>query len=98
MPERILTANLVVTFYSGGAADRLTAQLTRYNGTTQPNDSQTVRSNGGTISFDGVLSQDVIGIDGLCLGTAKVTIDIPVLKNPLPKYPSGHIFDNLIVK
>jgi hypothetical protein len=91
------TANLTTVFRNGSAIDNLTAKLLRQSGSPQPNDRQSVDFNGGTMTFDNVQSQDVFVITGVCTGTATLTVDIPMKVGPLPSYPAGNIFDNLMV-
>lgn len=51
----------------------------------------------GTIPFADVQSNDVISIDGVCTGSAKVTVDIPTDPATPITYPEGNIFDGYIV-
>jgi hypothetical protein len=92
------TANLKTVFRNGSEADTLTAKLMRVDGSSQPNDQQSVDFNGGTMTFNEVKSEDVFIISGLCIGTATLTVDIPMKVGPPASYPAGNIFDNLIVQ
>lgn len=92
------TANFKVVFSSGGPTDTITLKLMRVDKTTQPGDTQSKGSQGGTITFGNVQAEDVVIVSGVCLGSCALTVDIPMKSGPPapPSYPSGHIFDNLI--
>ena len=90
------TVNFTVNFLAGGAADTLVVQLSRDDGSTQPNDTKQAGSNGGTLSFSNVQAEDTFVVSGFALGTCKLTVDITMKRGPKPSYGSGHFFDNLI--
>lgn len=88
------TVNISVTFFNGGIADNLTITVNRKG----VQESKSVDFHGGVKSFDNISSNDSIKIDGLCIGHAVVTIDIPLNNNPAPNYPAGSILDFFTVK
>ncbi len=84
-------ANINVLFTQG--VGHLNAKLFR-NGVALVSGSV---STSGTIHFVDVQKDDVISIDGVCTGSAKVSIDVPTSPATPVTYDHGNFFGNFII-